>query len=185
MLKKILKTLGISIVLVVLFRGPIYRWTIHYHEVGSRASIKLTDKKLMELIDQKSADHNLKLDDIVDIALEITSNQVQFSSQNTSQDPNTLQKLKKANCIGYSALFNSIVLYLVSKNNLTEQIQAKHMIGEMHFLGFNIHQFFESSFFKDHDFNMLSNNLTGDSVFVDPSLYDYLRIKKVSAGKSY
>ena len=57
-------------------------------------------------------------------------------------------------------------------------MEAQHKIGHLSLLEMNLHQFFESAFFKDHDFNELNNKKTGQTISIDPSVSDYLWIKK-------
>jgi len=92
-----------------------------------------------------------------------------------------VSELKKANCIGYSALFNSIGNYLIRKQNLSDKFEFSHLVGKLNVFGFNIHNLFNSPFFRDHDFNEIKNNLTDEKTFVDPSLRDYLRIENVTS----
>ena len=70
--------------------------------------------------------------------------------------------------------------HLIQKNQLGDTFEAKHQIGQLHFLGINIHPFFESSFFGDHDFNTIKNKTTGEVISVDPTVSDYLWIRKVA-----
>ena len=100
-------------------------------------------------------------------------------SLKVSSNQNLISEMKKANCIGYSSLFNSIGNYIIRKQKLTDKYEFIHLIGELDFFGFNIHNLFDSLFFKDHDFNEIKNKLTGEKKFVDPSLRDYLRIEYV------
>ncbi len=62
---------------------------------------------------------------------------------------------------------------------MLQEVEATHKIGQLDFLGIDLHQFFESSFFKDHDFNQIRNLGTGEVILVDPSISDYLWINRV------
>ena len=115
------------------------------------------------------------------ISNSITIEVLSFSSKRVSNDPNELIGTKQANCIGYSALFNSIANYLILKNKLDKQIESKHLIGQLGFLGLDLHQFFDDPFFRDHDFNVLRELRGGKTVFIDPSVSDYLGIDRVSS----
>ena len=53
-------------------------------------------------------------------------------------------------------------------------------IGKLDFLGMNVHNWFDSSFLKDHDFVIIRNKETGEIKAVDPTLYDYLYIEVVA-----
>jgi len=92
-----------------------------------------------------------------------------------------LIETKKANCRGYSAMFNSIANYLIIKNNLQTEYKAEHKIGEIKFLGIDVHQYFDCPFYKDHDFNELRNLFTGEKLSIDPTVSEYLWIETVKA----
>lgn len=62
---------------------------------------------------------------------------------------------------------------------LDDEWGAKHKVGEIYFLGYNIHPLFKSEFFKDHDFVVIENRKTNEIIAVDPALYDYFRINKI------
>jgi hypothetical protein len=96
------------------------------------------------------------------------------------RDPNKLLISKHANCIGYAAFFSTVCNSLLEKNNLDQQWIAKPLIGQLYFLDKNIHPYFKSAFFKDHDFAVVKNKETGKVFAVDPSLNDYTGIDFVS-----
>ena len=103
-----------------------------------------------------------------------------FSTGKVSGNPNEVLKEGKANCIGYSALFSSIIDFLIDKQNDRDKIRTKHLIGKIEFFGVDIHQFSEHPFFRDHDFNSIENLDTGEIIYFDPSVSDYLKIEKIS-----
>ncbi|HHB52226.1 MAG TPA: hypothetical protein ENK75_04175 [Saprospiraceae bacterium] len=179
-MKKTLKIIGISILILILFRGIIYRLAINYSEIGNRQEIKVTNKKLIDKIVKKSKDRKIDLREIAEIADEITKSELEFTTNRASNNPNELIDANQANCIGYSAMFNSIANYLIRKNGLQNEIEAEHKIGELDLFGINLHQFFDSPFFRDHDFNEITNQKTGEKIFIDPSVSDYLRINRIT-----
>ncbi len=179
-MKKTLKLVVILVLLLILLRGVIYRSLISYNEMGSRQEIKITDKSLIEKIELESANCTIDIHNIARIANKITITELTFTTKQCSNDPNRLIHSKKANYVGYSAMFNSIVNYLIRQNGLESQIQAKHNIGQLNIIGMDLHQFFKSSFFKDHDYNEIRSSVTTEVLLVDPSLSDYLGIKRVS-----
>lgn len=179
-MKKIFKIIGILILALILFRGVIYRLLIKYNEIGTRTEIKITSRKLIEIIETKSANRKLDLEKIVDIADKITNEELEFTTSRASNNPNMLINSKQANCVGYAAMFNSITNYLIRKNKLQNDIKAEQKIGQLTLFGINLHQYFESPFFRDHDFNEIIDKKTGKIIAVDPSLSDYLWIKKVA-----
>ncbi|MFN6038610.1 MAG: hypothetical protein ACK452_09085, partial [Bacteroidota bacterium] len=54
---------------------------------------------------------------------------------------------------------------------------VKHHIGHIHFFGFDVHDWFSSKFFQDHDFVSIENKKTGEIYAVDPTAEDYLFIE--------
>lgn len=179
-MKKFFKILGISIIILILFRGIIYRLAINYNEIGSRQEIKITDKKLIDKIVSESKDRKIDLEEIARISDKITKSELKFTINKASSNPNELINLNRANCIGYSAMFNSIANYLIRKNSLQSEIEAEHKVGKIDFFGIDLHQFFENNFFKDHDFNEVLNQKTGERILIDPSVSDYLWIDRIT-----
>ncbi|PCJ65287.1 MAG: hypothetical protein COA58_10540 [Bacteroidetes bacterium] len=180
-LKKVIKYFGILIILLILFRGFLYRALVNYSKVGARNHITLTDKNLITEIDTQTDERKLSIEEIISLSNKITSERLSFTFNKTSSNPNVVSELKKANCIGYSALFNSIGNYMIRKQELGDNYEFNHLVGELDFLGINIHSLFNSPFFKDHDFNEIRNKQTSEIIFVDPSLRDYLRIENVTS----
>lgn len=86
---------------------------------------------------------------------------------------------RQANCVGYTTFFATTCNYLLEKNNLSDIWIAKPQVGQLYLLGVNIHNYFNSAFFKDHDFVTIENKKTGEIYAVDPTISDYLRIKEV------
>lgn len=123
-MKKVLKIIGLLILIVLLFRGIIYRFTVHYSEIGTRAEIQISNHALIKIIEQSSIEQDVHPKEIVIIADQITSDILSFTTNKSSNNPNELIETKKANCVGYSALFNSIVNHIIRTNNLQEVIGA-------------------------------------------------------------
>ena len=72
----------------------------------------------------------------------------------------------------------------IEKNNLSKEWETVHHIGKLTLLGADIHDLFDSPFFKDHDFVVLRNKTSNKVIAVDPSVYDYLWIEEVSFEKN-
>ena len=178
--KKILKYLGIIIIILILFRGFLYRTFINYSKIDSRVEITLTDQELISEIDNQLSGKTLEISEIVDLSRKISRQRLAFTFENVSSNPNGLSTLRNANYVGYSSLFNSIGNYILKKQNMTETYKFNHLVGKLDCLGMDIHDFINHPFFKDHDFNEIVDLRTGKKTFVDPSLNDYLRITTVS-----
>ncbi|MEM9547147.1 MAG: hypothetical protein AAGA77_14295 [Bacteroidota bacterium] len=179
-MKKNLKVFFGSILILILFRGFIFRSTIHYQPIGIRPAIELTNRTLIEKIETTASNEVVDLKSIANIAIKLTSELLKFSTKQTSNNPNELMYSQNANCVGYSAMYTSIANHLIEKYNLQNEISAEHKIGQLELLGFNLHRYFDDPFFKDHDFNVLTNRSTGEQIVIDPSVSDYLWIHRVS-----
>ncbi len=180
-MKKTLKTVGTILLILLLFRGWIYRFTINYEVVGTRQTFSITNPELVYKINSKSGQDSISIKNIIDIANTITIQSLSFSRQQISKDPNRLIVSKRANCIGYAAMFNAIVNYLINKYQLNNSFKAYHRIGKLDFFGIDLHQSLDHSFFRDHDFNQIIDLKTGEVISIDPSVSDYLGIKEVSS----
>ena len=173
-IKRALLTILILTMLGMLFRGGIYRQLVSYESVGIRNSYAITNDKLKDPIDG-SIDKNLNpdIEQIIKISLSITSNQLTFTAANNDIDPNLLIDSKTAHCVGYAVFFSSTCNYLLKKYDMEDTWLVEHQIGQLYILGTNVHQYTNSSFFKDHDFVTIENIKTGAKYAVDPSLHDY------------
>lgn len=179
--KKIIRNIGIIIILLILFRGFLYRVFVNYSKVSSRNKITLTDKNLITELDAQLGGKILSIKEIISLSNKMTSKKLSFTFQKVPSNPNKISELQTANCIGYSSMFNSIGNYLITKQHQNDTYEFNHFVGEIDVLGFNIHNLFNSPFFKDHDFNEIKNSQTGEKIFVDPSLRDYIRIEHVTS----
>lgn len=178
--------MGLFILTVVgtIFKGCIYRTLVNYHSVGIRSHYSVTNKQLTELIENKTVEETMpEIKTIIQLALSITSEQLVFTSDHNDTDPNQLILSKKAHCVGYAAFFTTTMHYLLKKYGLENKWFVIPRVGQLHVIGINIHPYFHSSFFKDHDFVTIENKGTGELLAVDPTLHDYLRIELVSFTK--
>jgi len=179
--KKIIKYFGIITIMIILFRGFIYRTSVNYSKIDIRNNILLTDKKLIDEINKQTENKTLSIAEIVKLSNRITSKKLEFTFNKVPSSSNSVAELEKANCIGYSSLFNSIGNYVIGKQKMTDKYEFIHLVGKLDVFGFDIHTLFNRPFFKDHDFNEIRNKHTGEKNFVDPSLRDYFRIDYVTS----
>ena len=183
-IKRLLLILLFFTVVVILFRGTVYRSLVKYDSVGERTNYSVTDDKLTHYIDTGSKSlADPEIQQIIRSALSLTSAQLNFTAQKNDNDPNKLMTSKSAHCVGYAHFFASTCNYLLDRHKLSGDWIAKPQIGQLYFLGINVHQFFSSPFLKDHDFVIIENKKTGETFAVDPTLSDYLWIDFVSNGK--
>ena len=165
---------------ILLVKGNAYRILFNYESIGIREQYSLNDNKLIHDINKELEGRSLNINQAIKLALEKTNDCLEFSSIQISNNPNELINSKKANCIGYSTLFNSILSHIITTQENLSEYQSTHQIGKIRFLGFNIHSLFNNNFFKDHDYNEIVNMKTLKKICVDPSLNDYLGIETVT-----
>jgi len=180
-MKKFFRFCFLSLLILILFRGIIYRTLVNYTIINTKTNIKLTDVNLCAKIDEKIKEKTLNINKIIKLTNSITSNKLKFTSNKVSSNSNIISKNGKANCIGYSALFNSIGNYILEKQNLNNSYKFTHIVGKLDILGYDIHSLIDNPFFKDHDFNKIEALKTDKTYFIDPSLSDYFFIDFVTS----
>lgn len=171
-----MKTIGIRILIVILlliiFKGPLFRLVFTYQPVSEVPILPFTDQTFQLKINQEIASSELDLEEIHSMALELTAETLSFTFENVSSNPNDVCKSSKANCVGYSALYTSIVNVILAEQNLEHKFQVQHLRGHVHFLGINIHQFTDSPFFQNHDYCLIRDLETDQFLYSDSSLFD-------------
>ncbi|MGG5208731.1 hypothetical protein ACQWU4_07265 [Chryseobacterium sp. MIQD13] len=141
----------------------------------------IKQREIYILKNEKYIEHNgsSNIEDIIKENFNKTGSVLSFSFDSCANDPNILIKTKKANCIGYSAFLAASIKNRLAVLGLDDKWEVSHEVGEIYFLNENINKYFTSKFFKDHDFVVVRNKKTKESIAVDPALYDYLRIDKI------
>lgn len=183
-IKRTLLTILILTTVGLLFRGWFYRHLVTYKSVGLRTNYSATDAKLTDYIHAYiDEETDLDIEQIIKLGLSITSRQLNFTVNKNDIDPNKLISSKSAHCVGYSTFFATTCNYLLKKYNLADRWTAKSQIGQLYFLGINVHKYSNSTFFKDHDFVTIENKTTGEIFAVDPTVSDYLCIDFITYTK--
>jgi hypothetical protein len=155
-----------------------------YKSVGLRTNYSAKDKKLTDYIDVNTKGKtNPDIEELVELALAITSGKLHYSAKINDEDPNILISSGTAHCVGYASFYATTCNYLFKKYDLNDRWTAKPQIGQLYFLGVNIHKYFNSAFFKDHDFVIIENKTTGEIFAVDPTVNDYLCIDFITFRK--
>ena len=174
----------------LLFRGWFYRHLVTYKSDGIRTNYLATNIKLTDYIDANTdnqTDPDIK--QIIKLGLSITSRKLNFTANKKNDtDPNKLIISKTAHCVGYASFFATTCNYLLEKYNLSDTWTAKPQVGQLDFLGTNIHDYLtkffkDTDFIKDHDFVTIENKKTGEILAVDPTVNDYLRIDFITYNK--
>ncbi len=183
-IKRILLTILILTTVGLLFRSWFYRHLVTYKSVGLRTNFSATEKKLTDYIEANTDEQtNPDIERIIKLGLSITSKQLNFTADKNDVDPNKLITTNAAHCVGYASFFATTCNYLLRRYNLADIWTAKPQIGQLYFLGTNIHNYFNSAFFKDHDFVTIENKTTEEFFAVDPTINDYLCIDFITYTK--
>ncbi len=75
--------------------------------------------------------------------------------------------------------FSTLCHYILRQRGKGNEWLVKHHIGQMYVGKKNIHNYFHSTFLKDHDFVTVENINNGKIYAIDPTVYDYFRINFV------
>jgi len=141
----------------------------------------VVNKDLAEYIEANLENENYTdIDEVLKKSLDITTRKLNFTADRNDVDPNKLINSEDAHCVGYAAFYAATCNYILKKHKLDHVWSAVPQIGKIYFLGMNVHNWFSSSFFKDHDFVIIRNSETGEIKAVDPTLYEYFYIGMVT-----
>jgi len=154
---------------------------LSYSILKTRQTKSLKNDSLKNVIDTwLIQNEDADINDMVDFNLDLTAKQLNFTFGKCSSDPATIINTRKANCIGYSALFSSLMNYTLGKKQLDKRYKCYHYVGKIFYAGQNINALINDPFFKDHDFNLVKDKENKNNIAVDPSFYEYSGIKRVS-----
>lgn len=166
-LKKLFLLIVVGLLIVFIFRGFLFRKFVKYESVGKRG--------IFLVIDEKDTFKSKNINEIIDYSLNKTARKLEFTFDNQTKPMIT----GKANCIGYCDFFSSQINQILRNNDMGNW-KINHEIGKLEVFGKDIHQYFSSPFFKDHDFVTVENIKTGEKIFIDPVIYDYFKIDRIS-----
>lgn len=179
--KRLLVTLGI-LLLLVLFRGPLFRLCCTYHVTGKRTTYTPGNPALEAEVKTAAATQPTgDAQKLTDAALDLTSKRLSFTSSSCAVDPAITFTTRKTHCVGYAAYFSAVFNALAQQNGLGKIVHSWPVKGELHLFGINVHHYLHGGFFRDHDFCVIENINTGEKWYVDPSLEDYSGITRISA----
>ena len=147
---------------------------LRYKRISARKVIALSNTELLGELTTWAEEHpQADIESVIDYSLDVTTSQLHFTFDHCSGNPNEAYTAGKANCIGYAALFSACCEHLIQELDLSDW-STEHLVGKIYMNGEDAHQFFNSPFFKDHDYNRIYNSKTGSEFFVDASLKDYM-----------
>lgn len=163
-----------------LYRGSIYQRFIVYHPLKTVSSYNITDQELQKEIEvQANEMSGSDIHEIAQQALENTAQTLLYSFEQQASDPNLLIHTRKAHCVGYAAYFTATCTALIRQRGLFKEWAVTHYRGQIYLMDYNLHKLFTSSFFRDHDYVILKNQITGEQFAVDPVLFEYTRIDQI------
>lgn len=183
--KRRIKCLIILAILLVaalfIFRGCAFRTIVSYKDDGGRKNYKVKDKNLAIYIEENiPTDYTGDIESIVDLSQQLTSDALSYSAEAKENDPNKTVLLRRANSTGYAAFTASTGNYLIDKYKLTKVWEAKPVKGKIYAFGNKVDSKNKNSIFKNHDFVVFRNKVTGREISVDPTVHDYLAIDRIS-----
>lgn len=163
-----------------MLKGVLFRALVSYEIIHQRNTVTITDKVFIEKIENETRGiEDFTLAQIAAIGSKLTTDHLSFTFENQSQDLSKVLKSRKANCVGYARLFNSICEYIISSNHLEEQFSTNHIVAKIYFFNYELTQLFDAAFFKDHDFVQIVDLDKEKHLFFDPSLKDYIGVGEV------
>lgn len=179
---KIIYTSALTIIIVIILwflRTTIFNVFFSYQYGSERPSygnFNNNSEIIVKIKKDFSEVTQIDIKQIINYSLDLTAEYLSFHSENTSNEPDVLITLKRANCVGYASFLNA-VLNEVSSVNTKVKLQSYHVVGNIKFLGININRYLSSyKFLKDHDFNIVVDLDSGKKYFIDASLYDFCGI---------
>lgn len=165
--------LVILVALLVMwsFRAAAYRSLVHYKVVGQRQPIPALALPTAEPDG---------LDQAIAVALDTTAARLHFSTGKVNSDPVLLMHGGPANCMGYAALCAALLNGQLEAAGLGERYVVEPVIGKLYLGDQDLHSFFTSPFWKDHDVVRITDLTSNEVIVLDPTLYDHVGIGRVS-----
>lgn len=179
MIKFLLRTfIGIIVIALIwyFFGSMIYRVSVSYEIIGDARQYPVKTDTLKKLINSNAEEKYASARDVVKDMLSLCSDKLEFTYLYCDVDPNELIKTEKTNCIGYAAFVAAASNYIFEKDSSFATWRAKPQKGLVFLFGKNMHDWFSSPFFRDHDFVVIENSVTGEKFYTDPSVHDYLGV---------
>lgn len=177
-MKRTLKIVLILICLLVTFRAQLFRFCVAYVPLEQ---VYLPEKpNVFSVVDQRvtpALQSSLKQQ--IHQALQYTADHLYFTTSASSKDPIQLLQKPAANCIGYGTFFQHRLSYQLKQTETKHKYELQQWRGKLYLFGWDIHSWFKSPFWKDHDFNIIIDHTNGKKIAVDATLYDYFYIRSV------
>ena len=166
--RKLLSFFILSALVIILFKGSIYRSCVSYKIIAERNA----DNFSVYSGEPRVAHPQKNAEEIIDFALDTTADLLSFTSAKCVTDGFLLLDGGKTNCIGYADLCSLRCRLEFRKNKLQQYVSGTY-VAQLYIFGYNIHHLFSDPFWKDHDVVVITNTTTGERILLDPTLYDY------------
>jgi hypothetical protein len=161
----------VALLVMWFFRAAAYRSLVHYKVVGQRPPVPALALPTAEPDGLEQA---------IAVALDSTAARLHFSTGKVSSDPALLLHGGPANCIGYAALCAALLKGQLEAAGLGERYVVEAVIGKLYMGDQDLHAFFTTPFWKDHDVVRITDRTSSEVIVLDPALYDHLEIGRVS-----
>lgn len=168
---------ALLLLIVLLFRGPLFRMFFHFEDLRERHTGRTFPTPSGP--DTTQEEVPLPVGMCIDAALDETARLLEFTDGPALSSAAGSRRTGKANCIGYAALFQERCRWLLDSAGFADEWQVHHLRGSLYLGDLNVHRLFSSPFWKDHDICAVENIATGQCRFVDPSLFDVTGIRRV------
>jgi hypothetical protein len=176
-----------------LLRGGLFRQFFNYRaEKRFVLEYKIENTQLTDFIVKHPEVYDREVEDIEHIALiaeKITADALSFSKDSIVFNPNLVFASGGiTNDAGYSAFYTTVCDYLIDYYSLKNYYDCRHIVGSCFFRGTNLTTFRTirggQPFPSEFHFNVILNLKTGETISLDPTLYDAYRISTVSSNYS-
>jgi hypothetical protein len=171
LLRHLLLVLLVMAIALWFLRGTIFRAVVHYRVVGDRGAVRPLQNSNLAAVDLHTA---------MQAALDTTAARLHFSTSEVSTDPSALIHGGPANCIGYAALCAALLKGQLEEPGLDDRYEVEAVVGKLYVGDQDLHAFFTTPFWKDHDVVRVRGKGTGEVRLLDPTLYDAVAVGSVS-----
>ncbi|WP_020571306.1 hypothetical protein [Neolewinella persica] len=168
------------ILLLILFRGQLFRLCAHYEPVGERTILVVNNQDLQREIAKWAAENSAaSVEKRIAYSRKLTAKTASFIMRSASGQPDDVYVTGQANCVGYARLFAGILEEVNKAMGEERSISQAILVGELSLFGQSLHQLTNDPFWQDHDYNQVTDLKTGEVYFLDVTLYDYFGIRWV------
>jgi hypothetical protein len=171
----------VFILLLLVFRGQLFRLCIHYEPVGERTILVVNNPDLQsEITGWATKNPTASVKSRIAFSRRLTAKSASFVMRSASGQPDDVYVSGEANCVGYARLFAGVLEEVNKAMGAERSVSQAVLIAELNLFGQSLHQLFNDPFWRDHDYNRVTDLETGEVYFLDVTLYDYLGVRWVN-----